>query len=231
MDNEEYLASIRTALGPVAEELVFTGGRVVQEYFVVPALDGPRVTLDADAICQARTYVEYEALGTRLRARGFTQTADRAAPPYRWRKDELLLDVVPADGDVLGFTNQWYREGLSSAEDVTLARGLRIRILSAPYFVASKLEAFQGRGEGDAQSSHDIEDIVAVLATRPTLTEEMENAVGPVGRWVALQLEEVLPQARRRELVSGHLPPTAPADLVDVVVRRIGRITAIATST
>ena len=54
-----------------------------------------------------------------------------------------------------------------------LASGKVIRMVSAPYFLITKLEAFNGRGNGDYLMSHDIEDIVAVLDGRPEIFDEM----------------------------------------------------------
>jgi len=39
-----------------------------------------------------------------------------------------------------------------------------IRLITAPYFLATKFEAFHGRGHGDVRGSHDLEDIVAVTS-------------------------------------------------------------------
>ena len=49
--------------------------------------------------------------------------------------------------------------------------GLRIRVVTAPYFVATKLEAFRGRGRGDYISSHDLEDLLAVIDGRDVIVE------------------------------------------------------------
>ncbi len=43
---------------------------------------------------------------------------------------------------------------------------LEIRIVTAPYFLATKLDAFRGRGKGDYFGSNDLEDIVAVVDGR-----------------------------------------------------------------
>jgi hypothetical protein len=50
---------------------------------------------------------------------------------------------------------------------VELPSGAGVRSVSAPYFLATKLEAFDGRGSGDYLTSHDIEDLVAVIDGRP----------------------------------------------------------------
>jgi len=75
-------------------------------------------------------------------------------------------DVMPTDSSVLGFTNRWYDDGVVRARTVEVASGVSIRVLSAPYFVVSKLEAFKGRGGNDYLASADIEDTFP-LARRP----------------------------------------------------------------
>jgi len=39
---------------------------------------------------------------------------------------------------------------------------LEIRIVTAPYFRATKLVAFRGRGEGNFLGSHDLEDLASI---------------------------------------------------------------------
>ena len=81
----------------------------------------------------------------------------------RWRHGALVVDVMPTDAAVLGFTNRWYAAALAHATWVPL--GTRdIRLITAPYFLATKFEAFHGRGHGDVRGSHDLEDIVAVTS-------------------------------------------------------------------
>lgn len=53
---------------------------------------------------------------------------------------------------------------------------MTIKLIRAPYFLATKLEAFAGRGEGDFQASHDLEDLVTVLDGRAGLLEEVRGA-------------------------------------------------------
>ena len=80
---------------------------------------------------------------------------------------------MPTDASVLGFTNPWYDEAIATAQVVELAGGLRIRLIAAPAFVATKLEAFGTRGRGDLMGSHDLEDIINVLDGRPGIEDEI----------------------------------------------------------
>jgi hypothetical protein len=41
--------------------------------------------------------------------------------------------------------------------------GHRVRVVTPTFFIATKLDAFHGRGGGDVVASHDLEDIIAVV--------------------------------------------------------------------
>ncbi len=51
-----------------------------------------------------------------------------------------------------------------------------IKSVTAPYFLATKFEAFKTRGNNDLLASHDYEDIITVIAGRINLAEEVELA-------------------------------------------------------
>lgn len=70
--------------------------------------------------------------------------------------EETILDVMPLDAKILGFSNVWYKPALDSAVVHELEPDLRVRVVTAVYFCATKLEAFAGRGKNDYQSSHDL---------------------------------------------------------------------------
>lgn len=48
-----------------------------------------------------------------------------------------------------------------------------IRIVSAPYFVALKLEAFEERGKHDFLTSTDFEDVICLFNGRENIVEEI----------------------------------------------------------
>ncbi|MEE8059442.1 MAG: hypothetical protein V3T17_16640 [Pseudomonadales bacterium] len=83
---------------------------------------------------------------------------------------------MPDDERILGFSNRWYHDALEQAQNTTLSDGTRIRLISPSHFVATKLEAYLGRGNGDPLSSHDIEDILNLVDGRTELLEEITQA-------------------------------------------------------
>ena len=46
-------------------------------------------------------------------------------------------------------------------------------MVKAPFFLATKLAVFDGRGEGDYVLSHDMEDIIVLLDGRRGIVEEV----------------------------------------------------------
>ena len=135
-----------------------------------------RPTYDVDAIAEITSYAAYADFSERLRKIGFAEDTTEGAPICRWRQKKTILDVMPLDEKILGFSNRWYRPAMESAEERELQRGLRIRVVTAVYFCATKLEAFNGRGKGDYLSSHDLEDLVAVIDGRAELVQEIRPA-------------------------------------------------------
>lgn len=83
---------------------------------------------------------------------------------------------MPIDTEILGFSNQWYAPAATNAKLIQLPSSKQIRMVSAPYFLITKLEAFEGRGDGDYLMSHDIEDIIAVLDGRPKIISDIKQA-------------------------------------------------------
>jgi len=79
--------------------------------------------------------------------------------------------------------------------------------VTAPYFLATKIEAFRDRGQGDFIMSTDLEDIVAVANGRPELANEIA-LVAPVLRdYLIAAIKEFLSNPDFTESLSGHLPP------------------------
>lgn len=97
-----------------------------------------------------------------LRSKGFKNDTSEDAPICRWIYKGLKVDFMSPDQNIFGFANSWYKEGIERSIEVELAPS-KIRILSLPYFLATKLEAFKDRGFPDFMGSKDMEDIISIL--------------------------------------------------------------------
>jgi hypothetical protein len=87
------------------------------------------------------------------------------APTCRWRHRDRIIDVMPTDETLLGFSNRWYRPAIAAAQTVSIA-GPQARVITFIYYLATKLEAFRGRGNDDYSGNHDLEDLAAVIDGR-----------------------------------------------------------------
>ncbi len=190
--NIEILTMAVSKLGPVADEMVFLGGCATGLLITDPAAPPVRVTTDVDVTTEVATLGEYYQLAERLRQRGFVEDQSQGAPICRWRLESTILDIMATKPDVLGFGNQWYEPAVAAAEFVELPSGKSIRMVLAPYFLATKLEAFDGREKGDYLSSHDIEDIVAVLDGRPEILDELQKASKSLQTYLADRFASLL---------------------------------------
>ena len=170
--NLQLLEAAARLLEPLLDHVVFVGGCVTGLLITDPAAADMRPTTDVDVIAEAYSYAEYDVLSDSLRELGLTEDNREDAPTCRWRHGSLVIDVMPVDAAVLGFTNRWYQPAIESAERVDLS-GLTLRCITPVYFVANKLEAFHGRGDGDYFASHDLEDVIAVVDGRQELVDEM----------------------------------------------------------
>ena len=54
---------------------------------------------------------------------------------------------MPLDEKILGFSNRWYAPAMDSAVVHELEADLPVRVVTAVYFCATKLEAFAGEGK------------------------------------------------------------------------------------
>ena len=157
----------------LADEMVFLGGCATGLLITDPAAPPIRVTKDVDAIVQVVSRADYYRFSEKLCAKGFKEDTSGDAPICRWVSEQVILDVMPTDAQILGFGNRWYASAVEHAVNIQLPSGKPIRMVSAPYFLITKLEAFDGRGRGDYLGSHDIEDLIAVLDGRPSIVDEV----------------------------------------------------------
>lgn len=149
---------------------------------------------------------EYREVGRELEAKGFSQPLAAGDPPYRWAgRDGSKLDVMPTDERILGFSNRWYREAIRTARETELRAGLSIRLVTAPYFLATKHDAFLGRGRGDYLGSHDFEDLMAVIDGRPELEREVRSAEPGLRDYLADVMRRTIADERFRSVVGGFV--------------------------
>lgn len=159
----DMLETVAHGLGLLLNDVVFIGGAVASLYIDDPGTFYIRPTKDVDCIIEITGRQNFSNLEESLRSRGFANDTSDDAPICRWIYNDIQVDIMPTDERILGFTNRWYKGGISHLTKANLPSGIEISLLSLPYFIATKIEAFHGRNEGDFRISHDIEDIINIM--------------------------------------------------------------------
>jgi predicted nucleotidyltransferase len=190
--NVQLVEVVAQALGGLCDELVFVGGCAAGLLCTSPNAPPPRVTYDVDVVAEVAALAAYHALEKRFASRGFARDVSPDAPICRWRLGEVEVDLMTTDECVLGFSNRWYPLAIASASRVLLPSGRQIRLISAPAFLATKLEAFGTRGQSDLMSSHDFEDIINVIDGRPGIEAEVADAGGELAVYLASRFAEIV---------------------------------------
>src|SRR5271170_4333635 len=164
------ISVVAEALGPYRSEVVFVGGAIAGLLMTAPKLVDVRPTDDVDVVIETATYAKYNKVLEDLRKLGFAH--DMNGPLCRFIIHGVKLDIMPTEQAVLGFKNRWYPVVVQTAKPYVIPNGTEIRLVTAPAFICTKLEAFRDRGNGDFLASSDIEDIIAVVNGRQELIGE-----------------------------------------------------------
>lgn len=203
------------------EQLVFVGGAVAGLLITDPAQPDIRPTEDVDLICQAVVLTDFHRVEALLRARGFVPDMRPTAPICRWQVGAVVVDVMPTLEEILGFANRWYPLALETAVPVALPSGRTVRLIAAPLFVATKLEAFAGRGQGDFLFSHDTGDLLAVIDGRESLLDECRSSPPELRAYLSERFTGLLAQRAFRDALPGHFSGDAASQerLPDLVAK------------
>ena len=185
--NLETLTRTAMALEPLLEDLVFVGGTLTGILVSDPGASAVRATKDVDVIAQIAGYNGYLWANREMSQLGFSPDQTEGAPTCRWRKGELLVDLMGSEESSFGPTNPWYAEGFAGRTRYNLPAtpqgcALAIYGLSAPVWLLTKWVAFQDRGKRDMVGSQDIEDIISVLDGRLELPAEISMSSVAVRR-------------------------------------------------
>lgn len=194
--NIQMLETVAQALGqPLCQQIAFVGGcttaLLLTDEFTREEV---RYTDDVDLVIQIASYGQWQQLRQQLREKGFRESPSDDIV-CRMRLGELKVDFMPADpatADLLGCNNRWFADGLATANEHTLPSGARIRLFAPPYFLASKLEAYAGRGAQNPLGSQDLEDILNLVNGREELLQEVDSAASDLRAYLTQSMSALL---------------------------------------
>lgn len=211
-------------LGELMHDLTLIGGCAASFLITDKARPPVRQTTDVDLMTEVATKLSYADLNEKLRKRGFVNDREIVC---RYIKGVLIVDIVPVEEEVLKFTNSWYKPAVKHAVTSKLPNGKAIRHISAPYFIATKIESFQSRGNGD-YAHHDIEDIINILDGRTELAEDFQRIDNELKVYLQEEFENLISDPAFIEHIPWHMhPDEANQARSTLVIRRLRNLVGL----
>ncbi len=202
-----HVEAVASAIGPLRERLVFVGGCAVSLLVTQVRAQPIRMTADVDLVAEISTLSEFIELEKQFRSLGFNNDLSANAPICRWRKGDLIVDLLPSNGTIFGFHNRWYVQAVQSAVRTELPDKSHILLIGASAFIATKIEAFKSRGKGDFLASHDLEDIITLVDARESLLTEIAESKAELRIFLAETARNWLADPNFMSSLPAHLPP------------------------
>ena len=210
--NITRIKAISRILKSIKKDVVFVGGATVSLYADSKSSE-VRPTDDVDVVIELAAYNNYTQLEEELRNVGFENDKDSGII-CRYMVQGIIVDIMPTNSDVLGFSNRWYEEGFENAISIMLDDD-EVKIFSFPYFIATKLEAFKNRGNNDFRFSSDFEDIVYVLENNSNAENQLSNLPEQLKEYFSKTFQDLINQQDWEEGLHAHLEPrNAPQKII-----------------
>jgi predicted nucleotidyltransferase len=219
--NLQRVELVAAAIGPLSEKLVFVGGCAAGLLMNDPGATPIRATLDVDLVAHVTALSQYHKLEQTFTRLGFKRDMTADAPICRWTYRGIAVDLMPTDPNILGFANRWYPLALETARSVKLPSGIVIRLITAPAFIATKFEAFADRGCGDLLASHDLEDLVNVIASRKQIVAEVAQSSTELRHYLADRCRQLLERSEFSNYLPGMIQDDSYGELTEEVLERL----------
>jgi hypothetical protein len=140
--------------------------------------------------------------------------------------NEINIDVMATEEIGWAPANRWFSPGFGHLQLLEIEPGLKVRILSVAYFLASKFEAYTSRGAGDPRTSKDFEDIVYVLDNHTNLVKEITSAPNEVKTFLIERFNELLSD-EMEEAVLSHLNHYTQTERFELLKNKLNTIVAL----
>lgn len=192
------ISLVADAIGiELLKEIAFVGGcttgLLITDDF---SKEQVRHTDDVDVIIHLVGTAELYKFQETLRKKGFKDNISDDSPICAMFLGQLRVDFMPDDEKLYGFTNRWYSDALKTASPYILPNGIEIRLVRPDYFIGTKFEAYNSRGNNDPLGSRDIEDILTLIDGRAELLEELKKSPPDLLKYIKIEFSKILKESQ-----------------------------------
>lgn len=199
------LKVVANALAELEHKVVFVGGAVVELYCDDPARGEVRPTDDIDVVIELINRGSHADLEEKLRQIGFEHDIESSII-CRFKYHDIIVDIMPTDAGILGFTNRWYKDGINNTVFIPLDNQTTIQIFDVAYFLASKIEALKSERRGkDFRFNSDFEDIIYIFDNSTDLLSVLLQAEIEVKTYLKNEIAQLLYRPYIDEEITANL--------------------------
>jgi hypothetical protein len=209
---------VAQGLKKLREQVVFVGGAAVALYADDPASEEVRPTVDIDVAIALVGFGDWAQMQGYLAEIGFMPDPQHTVI-CRYQYEDMIVDIMPDQESPIGATNRWFAPGIKHRER-QIINGTEIYRMPLPYFLASKIEALNDRGN-DLRWSHDLEDIIMTINNVQKLTAKKMPEHQEVQHYVGGFFTELLSKTEANEIIAAQLSPIAAKQRLGIILNRI----------
>jgi hypothetical protein len=201
MENPELILFRNTAkrMQPMLEELVFAGGCASALMFSEANFIRAHPPQWLDVIASTNGELGHTGLTIKLKELGLRE--DTTVGRGRWKLGALTVCFWNVDPVFSPFSSRFMRDAFAMPRRLPATPEMKVKMVNPAFFLALKIEAFQGRGQGNFQTSEDLNDLVSMLAARAELAFDLKLAAPPVRSFVQRSLAELKPKHEFQEAI------------------------------
>lgn len=218
--NIHIIRRVAHALSSFQEKVFFVGGAIIPFYIHEPGSEDVRPTYDVDITFDISTSSGLESLREKLIGHGFIQSHEDNVI-CRFRFGDIIVDVMSTVSIGWAPSNKWFKSGLDDLKTISLGDDLKIKILSLPYYLCTKFEAFKDRGSNDPRFSKDLEDIVYLFDNISDISQQIQEAPEDARIFLAQNCSQILEDRAIQEAVYGHLSFELQEDRFQILMQKI----------
>lgn len=220
----ELIETIAAALGELNEKVAFVGGAVVGFYANDLAAEDVRPTKDIDMTLDIVSLGNLELFREALLSKGFIQHPDDDVV-CRFRYGHILVDVMAIHPVGWAPANRWFASGFDHLVLKT-SKKQSFKLLSLPYFMATKFDAHADRGGSDPRTSKDFEDIVYLLDYIVNFEQQILAAPKDVKTYLVSQFDAILKDDLKQEAILAQLSYAIQMERFKIIMAKIKAIVA-----
>lgn len=220
--NLGVIRKIAAALQELNERVVYVGGAVVSLYVNDPAAEDVRPTKDIDISLEIASVGELEEIRESLNKKGFKQSPEDDVI-CRFRYEDVKVDVMSTKEVGWAPANPWFGPGFNYVEKINIQDKI-INVLPLSYFLATKFTAFHNRGENEARTSHDFEDIVYILDNRTDLVMAILKAPDDVKKYLKKEFIALLGSNNMKEAIIANLYYETQPERFEMIIEKLKKI-------